>query len=411
MGRRGRIGGAAQRNPRPPFPPADRPSAPLSPSRLKYYDNCLFHKIVPGFIAQSGDPTGTGSGGACADAVLAGAASSRFFADEITPALKHDVKGRVGMVGAGGKDTNASQFYITLSPAAPTLDGRHTLFGTVAEGGDVLDRIGEVAVDGEGRPLQNLRIRRAVVLDDPFPDPPGLAAAVPGSPLPPPTTGLDRLEDGWAPPATADPGADPAAAADAAAAARAAAAAVVLEMVGDLPAADVAPPDTMLFVCKLNPVTREEDLDTIFSRFGAVTSCDIVRDARSGDSLGYGFIGFEAAAACEQVRGGGGRARRLAAAARGFRPESPCPHPTPTPILFPRPGLLQDGQRADRRPPHQGRLQPERVAPVVALLRARTRRRVGARRGRRRGRGRPHRPPGPALARSCRRARTGARRG
>ena len=157
MGRRGRIGGAAQRNPRPPFPPADRPSAPLSPSRLKYYDNCLFHKIVPGFIAQSGDPTGTGSGGACADAVLAGAAatpSSRFFADEITPALKHDVTGRVGMVGAGGKDTNASQFYITLSPAAPTLDGRHTLFGTVAEGGDVLDRIGEVAVDGEGRRVE-----------------------------------------------------------------------------------------------------------------------------------------------------------------------------------------------------------------------------------------------------------------
>lgn len=64
-------------------------------------------------------------------------------------------------------------------------------------------------------------------------------------------------------------------------------------MIGDLPTADATPPENMLFICKLNPVTTDEDLEIIFSRFGKVTECDIIRDAKTGDSLCYGFIGFE----------------------------------------------------------------------------------------------------------------------
>lgn len=77
--------------------------------------------------------------------------------------------------------------------------------------------------------------------------------------------------------------------------------AVVLEMIGDLPEAEVKPPSNMLFVCKLNPVTTEEDLEIIFSRFGTVTSCDIIRDWKTGDSLCYAFIGFDNDAASEEA--------------------------------------------------------------------------------------------------------------
>lgn len=75
--------------------------------------------------------------------------------------------------------------------------------------------------------------------------------------------------------------------------------AVVLEMVGDIPDADVKPPSNMLFVCKLNPVTTEEDLEILFSRFGKITSCDIIKDWKTDDSLCYGFIGFDTDEACE----------------------------------------------------------------------------------------------------------------
>lgn len=77
--------------------------------------------------------------------------------------------------------------------------------------------------------------------------------------------------------------------------------AVVLEMVGDLPDADVKPPENVLFVCKLNPVTQDEDLELIFSRFGEIRSCEVIRDQQTGDSLQYAFIEFESQAQCEEA--------------------------------------------------------------------------------------------------------------
>lgn len=77
--------------------------------------------------------------------------------------------------------------------------------------------------------------------------------------------------------------------------------ALVLEMIGDIPDADMAPPENVLFVCKLNPVTREEDLEIIFSRFGQIVSCEIIKDDKTGESLQYGFIEFERPEDCEQA--------------------------------------------------------------------------------------------------------------
>jgi RNA recognition motif-containing protein len=72
-------------------------------------------------------------------------------------------------------------------------------------------------------------------------------------------------------------------------------------MVGDLPFANVRPPENVLFVCKLNPVTRDEDLELIFSRFGTIMSCQVIRDKKTGDSLQYAFIEFDKREDAEQV--------------------------------------------------------------------------------------------------------------
>lgn len=72
-------------------------------------------------------------------------------------------------------------------------------------------------------------------------------------------------------------------------------------MVGDLPFANVRPPENVLFVCKLNPVTRDEDLELIFSRFGVIMSCQVIRDKKTGDSLQYAFIEFDKREDAEQV--------------------------------------------------------------------------------------------------------------
>ncbi|KAL9132219.1 MAG: hypothetical protein Q9217_000023 [Psora testacea] len=77
--------------------------------------------------------------------------------------------------------------------------------------------------------------------------------------------------------------------------------ALTLEIVGDLPYAEVKPPENVLFVCKLNPVTEDDDLNTIFSRFGPIVSCEVIRDKRTGESLQYAFIEYENQKDCEQA--------------------------------------------------------------------------------------------------------------
>jgi len=113
--------------------------------KMKYYNNCLFMTVQKDFIAQTGDPTNTGKGGCCVHAKLPGL-GQRFFKDEIHPALKHNVKGTVAMANEKPNE-NGSQFYITLRKTVEQLDGKHTIFGSVAEGLDVLDKMNISMVD------------------------------------------------------------------------------------------------------------------------------------------------------------------------------------------------------------------------------------------------------------------------
>jgi len=136
-----------------------------------------------------------------------------------------------------------------------------------------------------------------VILDDPYDDPPGLVEPS-ESPVPSKAQlATVRIADDE----ELDENADEEAVEKLRREREARAQALTLEMVGDLPFAEVKPPENVLFVCKLNPVTQDEDLDLIFSRFGKILSCEVIRDKRTGESLQYAFIEFENQKDCEQA--------------------------------------------------------------------------------------------------------------
>ncbi|XP_017058305.1 peptidyl-prolyl cis-trans isomerase sig-7 [Drosophila ficusphila] len=263
--------------------------------RLKYYNFNLFHTVQQGFIAQTGDPSGSGDGGSSIWGVVEGP-QKRFFEAEYLPKINHSSAGMLSLVSAG-KNLVGSQFFFTLGENLSSLDGCHCVIGEVVEGHEVLRKLNDAIVDDSFRPYQDIRITHTVVLEDPFPNPRGLQA-----PSRSPSPSAERLQNGRI---AADEDIDDTDGmtmeelqemlADREAKARA----TILEIVGDLPDADMAPPENVLFVCKLNPVTTDDDLEIIFSRFGVVKGCEVIRDRKTGDSLQYAFVEFEDQKSCE----------------------------------------------------------------------------------------------------------------
>ncbi|XP_005993416.1 peptidyl-prolyl cis-trans isomerase-like 4 [Latimeria chalumnae] len=265
--------------------------------KIKYYNFCLIHNVQRDFIIQTGDPTGTGRGGESVFCKLYGD-QARFFEAEKAPRIKHKKKGTVSMVN-NDNDQHGSQFLITTGENLDYLDNLHTVFGEVTEGMDVLMKINEAFIDKDFVPYQDIRINHTVILDDPFDDPAGLL--VPDRSPEPTKKQLDSGRIGADEEIEDYKGRSAEEVEEILAEKEAKTRAILLEMVGDLPEADIKPPENVLFVCKLNPVTTDEDLEIIFSRFGVIKSCEIIRDWKTGESLCYAFIEFEKQEDCEKA--------------------------------------------------------------------------------------------------------------
>ena len=133
--------------------------APLAVANFKglaakgYYDGIIFHRVMDNFMIQGGDPTGTGFSG---DSIWGGK-----FADEFSPSLRFDKPGLLAMANAGPA-TNGSQFFITQVPT-PHLNDRHTIFGEVIQGMDVVNAIANVRVDEKDNPVQPVVIESLTI--------------------------------------------------------------------------------------------------------------------------------------------------------------------------------------------------------------------------------------------------------
>lgn len=259
--------------------------------KLKYYHFSPFYNVNRDFAVETGDSLyPIGRGGECADCLVSKSKSPQFTTvpNSKTPPGKGVVSFVSQKVGSSSKIGSRLLITLTDDPVMmKDVEKTSLAFGRIVEGEDTLAKINTAICDKEKRPLKDIRILHTFVLDEYFPELADIEE--PGSPEPSSDQlstvrlmGQDEDEDE-----------------EAAKERESKSHALTLEILGDLPSADAKPRENVLFICKLNPLTQEEDLSIIFARFGKVVSCEIVKDKETGNSLQYGFIEFDSKRSCE----------------------------------------------------------------------------------------------------------------
>lgn len=218
--------------------------------------------------------------------------SGPSVADEITDCLSHSM---LGVLSSCNTEPNnsTSNFMITLGSDLSRFDGIHTIFGRVAEGMDAIIKASHEICDDSKRPLRNVRVLQAIVLYDPFEDPPGFNR-ITFKPFPI-RKERDRIEEGEEFSITPEQlqlehtklqnelNS------------------TILEIAGEIPDGNAKPSPTTIFVCKLHPATTEDSLRIAFMKYGKVKSVSIQKDKKTGNSLCYGFIDFETQQGAERA--------------------------------------------------------------------------------------------------------------
>ncbi|KAL4476628.1 hypothetical protein ABPG72_000787 [Tetrahymena utriculariae] len=262
--------------------------------KLKHYNNSLFYEVQKNYLASIKSKKAT-------TVSVETGGNQQYIQDEIDPSNKHN---KIGLLSTSniGQDRNNSEFFITLTSShLQHFDEKHTIFGQVQVGIDVLEKFNtDVIVDNENKPYINHRILHTLVIDDPFEDPENLEEPD-QSPLPIEKSDNDRLEFYEKEKILNESDKTEEQIIEEAKQQIQKMREIKLQMIGDIPDADMKPPENVLFVCQLNPVTQERDLEIIFSRFGVITRCEVVRDWKTGQSLQYAFIEFETEKSCQEA--------------------------------------------------------------------------------------------------------------
>ena len=274
--------------------------------KIKYYNNNLFYNVQKDFIAQAGSPENSDI--SPKNKSIYGLLNPEnqklnFFKSEILPKYQNNQKGLIATANIG-PDLNTSTFYITLtSRNLISLNNKHTIFGFLTKGFDVLDKINDAYVDEDNRPFRNIRIIHTIIFNDPFDDLEGMEKLIPEkSPeYKPDLSDNKHLEDDFDIDKFFKENDTDDKIKEKLREQESKNKAVMLELMEDLPNSNVKPPKNVLFVCRLNPITQAKDLENIFGQFGEIKDCKIVRDKKTKQSLKYGFIEFAKIEDCENA--------------------------------------------------------------------------------------------------------------
>ena len=271
--------------------------------KIKFYTHNLIYSVQKDFIAQSGSPenSDTSPKNKSIYGIISNNIKDNFFKDEIRPKYQHNKKGLLCTANIG-PDMNTSTFYITLSSNnLISLNGKHTIFGEVTKGFDILDKINDAYCDEDNRPYQNIRIIHCIVLNDPFDDLQGMVIPPKSPEYKRDLTDTKHLDDDFDIDKFFNENDTEEKIKEKLREQESKNKTVMLELLEDLPNSNVKPPKNVLFVCRLNPVTQAKDLERIFEQFGPIKDCKIVRDKKTKQSLKYGFIEFEKIEDCEKA--------------------------------------------------------------------------------------------------------------